>query len=507
MRARGISPFKAGALTLVVVAVVCWAGFTKLTLPFGSHYEVKAIFRTAATEVKKGTPVRIAGVDVGKVQAVEPGPGGTAEVTLRMQDEGRPLHRDATMKIRPRLFLEGNFFVDVRPGSPGQPELADGATVPLTQTAIPVQLDEVLSTLQRDSRQDLKATVEGLTKALDEGGADAVRAGVRDWTGAFQGTALTAEAMRGARPGDLGRFVERQAQVSRALAVRDRELADLVTGFARTVTALGSSRQDLGASLRALDRTVSTATPALREVRATLPALRTFADTLRPALRAAPSTIDEARPFVRAGSGLLGDAELPALTRRLRPALASLETVTPQLDELLGRVTPISTCVSRSVVPVLNAQVDDGKLSTGLPIWRELTSMGAGLASSGGNFDGNGGQIRYLAGGAENLVTTALPGIGDLYALTSEPLLGARPRWTPNTEPPFAPEAKCEEQALPDLRADSAPAPAQKRLGLSRKERSSAVSGAIKRLRKLDTRKELRSALAKARQADRRAAK
>ena len=53
-----------------------------------------------------------------------------------------PIHKDATLKIRPRLFLEGNFFVDMTAGTPGRPTIDDGDTIPVTQTAYPVQLDQ-----------------------------------------------------------------------------------------------------------------------------------------------------------------------------------------------------------------------------------------------------------------------------------------------------------------------------------------------------------------------------
>ena len=56
-----------------------------------------------------------------------------------------PVHEDATLKVRPRLFLEGNFFVDLHPGTPSAPKLDDGGTIPLSQTATPVQLDQVLA--------------------------------------------------------------------------------------------------------------------------------------------------------------------------------------------------------------------------------------------------------------------------------------------------------------------------------------------------------------------------
>ena len=73
-----------------------------------------------------------------------------AKVTFTVDEEGQPIHADAEVEIRPRLFLEGNFFLDLRPGSPSAPELADGGTIPLTQTATAVQLDEVLTALQSD---------------------------------------------------------------------------------------------------------------------------------------------------------------------------------------------------------------------------------------------------------------------------------------------------------------------------------------------------------------------
>ena len=75
---------------------------------------------------------------------------------MEINDAALPLHEDATAKIRPRIFLEGNFFVDLKPGTPGAPELDDGDTIKITQTATPVQLDEVLTSLQSDSREDLK---------------------------------------------------------------------------------------------------------------------------------------------------------------------------------------------------------------------------------------------------------------------------------------------------------------------------------------------------------------
>ena len=44
-------------------------------------------------------------------------------MTMRIDDKGQPIHKDATATIRPRIFLEGNFFVDLHPGTPSSPKL------------------------------------------------------------------------------------------------------------------------------------------------------------------------------------------------------------------------------------------------------------------------------------------------------------------------------------------------------------------------------------------------
>ena len=75
------------------------------------------------------------------------GPGHTTAVKMEIDGSGRPVKSDATLKIRPRLFLEGGFYVDLKPGSPSAPELKDGGTIPLPQTAVPVQFNQVLNTL------------------------------------------------------------------------------------------------------------------------------------------------------------------------------------------------------------------------------------------------------------------------------------------------------------------------------------------------------------------------
>ena len=93
---------------------------------------------------------------------------------MHIDDKGRPVHRDATIKVRPRLFLEGNFYVDLKPGTPATGELPDGGIIPVTQTARPVQLDQVLSTFPLTTRLNFQRTLaRPRQRARQEGGASA----------------------------------------------------------------------------------------------------------------------------------------------------------------------------------------------------------------------------------------------------------------------------------------------------------------------------------------------
>jgi phospholipid/cholesterol/gamma-HCH transport system substrate-binding protein len=392
-------------------------------------------------------------VNVGKVTKIRPGPGTTAIVEMAIDDRGRPIHRDATLKIRPRLFLEGNFYVDLKPGTPHAQELGDGGTIPLAQTAIPVQLDQVLSVLNHDTRDSLRTLVEQAGGALDHGGAQAIDRSFAPAAPAYKGLAVLAQSARGTQPGDLRGAIADTERVVRALHAKRDQLAGLITGFNVTAAALASRSGQLGASLRGLDATLGEANPALADVSAALPELQRFSGQVRPLLRRAPQTLDLAAPLLVQLNALLQARELPALLRTARPAIATLRAVEGPLTGLLAKVTPVTECVRGHATPVLKSKVDDGAHSTGLPVYKELLDANVGLASASQNFDGDGPAVRYNGGYGDQLFSTGkLPSGARLFGTSAQPLLGSRPR-TPAHQPPFRPDVPCTSQDLPNLEA------------------------------------------------------
>lgn len=459
MRRSRLSNSAAGLLTIGAVLTAVYLAF--IDVPFSGGSEYRAVF-ASANEVGSRSPVRIAGVQVGEVTGVERGPGGTAIVTMEIDDKGLPLHRDAEVKVRPRIFLEGNFFLDLEPGTPGGPELEEGGTIPLAQTATPVQLDQVLSTLQTGTRENLKELVEQYRAALDEGGAQAFGDAAEPSAGAFAGSAQVAEATRGREDGDLAGLVEDGGRVAAAASRDDERLAELVTGLNRTVRGLAAGQDNLARAVSELDGVVEQAGPALEAVNELVPPARRFVADVRPGIQAAPPTLRAAVPLLDQVAGLLRADELPELRRELDPAVRSLASLTPDLVDLFELVTPVTECLRRNAVPTLKTPLEDPPNSTRQPVYRDLLYGLVGLAGASRSFDGNGPAVRYHAGFGDATVTTArVPGTNELlFGLTDEPLLGSRPRYTGQL-PPFRTDVPCVSQEPPDLRAETGPAPTQ----------------------------------------------
>jgi phospholipid/cholesterol/gamma-HCH transport system substrate-binding protein len=460
---REVTAFKAGLMAVTAAVVACWLAFGG-TNPFDRRFELKLVVQSGS-ELHSRTPVRIAGVEVGKVKEVERGPGAASTVTVVLNRNALPIHSDATAKVRPRIFLEGNFFIDLNQGTPSAPKLKSGGKLPLSQTAVPVQLDQILTALNRSSRDELAGVVRDLGQALDRGGARGLHGALPYWAPAFARGSQAMEALRGEQRHDLSRTIAASETVAGALADRDDELAEAVTGLARTSTAFASRREALAQSIPELDALVRDAGPAFDALNGLFPTARAFVAEARPGLREAPATLRLANPLLAQLQGLLSPGEIPALLRVGDPAIRALARLQPHLRELLGLLEPVTECARRNVVPTLTSAVDDPPLTDGkpkLPLYRELLNGLVGVSSASQNFEGNGTELRYLSGFGDTIVRTGnvQSAGGPLVGATSVPILGSRPRFT-NQLPPLQTTRSCVSQDKPDLRAETGPAPDQ----------------------------------------------
>ncbi len=447
-----MSPFKAGVLAILVLVAGTYFGFTKVN-PFANPYELTASFKQAAN-IKPRSPVRIAGVNVGEVTQVKPLKGGGAQVKMKVKKAGLPIHTDARMKIRPRIFLEGNFFVEVQPGSPSAPTLESGENIPATQTAAPVQFADVLAALQTDTREDLKILLREYSAAIDGKGGDGFNRSIRYWEPAYKNTALVNEATLGTVPGDLQRVLRGQARVSRALTRDPEALKDLITDFNTTAFAFAREDVALKRSIPLLDETLERGMPALAALNSSLPSLRAFARDALPGTRSTGPTIDAALPFLRQANRLFSQRELRGLTRDLRKTVPDLVGLQRGQVGFQEENRTLSSCTNNVLLPFAKTPIPDPDFpqNSGQPFFKQAPRGLPGLAGESRIADANSPQVRAQFGGNATTFVSRGDNGEALFGMNNTPITGARPA-RPNARPVFRPGTPCETQETPDLNA------------------------------------------------------
>ena len=463
-KGKGMSPVAAGGIAVAIILVAVFFAFSAYN-PFANPYEFTATFKSA-NNLKEKSPVRIAGVEVGVVTKVEPLPegDGAAKVTMTVEKAGLPIHEDAQLKIRPRIFLEGNFFVDIQPGTPQSENLKAGGNIPVNQTETPVQFGQVLTALQSDTREDLKTflaeyAINGLGNGFAQElsnrktGADYYNEMLDDAPGAFKNASIANDATLGKRPGDLARVIRSQQKVAKALSTHPENLKDLVTNLNVTARALSSDESALQATVPALRDLVVQGRPALAELDAALPTLREFANDALPGVRSSEATLRESRPFIRQARLLVSEDELQGLVRDLRPTIPALARVNRDTIPLLDESRTLSSCTNKVLVPFANTPIPDPDFpaNSGQTFAKQGPRGFVGLAGESRLFDANSPLFHIQFGTGATTVVYGDRG-ESFFAQAPEAPAGIRPI-RPNSRPKFRPDIPCETQQSPDLNA------------------------------------------------------
>jgi phospholipid/cholesterol/gamma-HCH transport system substrate-binding protein len=449
----GMSPFKAGVIAMAVIGFLSFLGFTRWD-PFSHPYKFSAVFRNV-DNLQPKSPVRIAGVNVGKVDSVKglPGGQGAAEVTMEVSKQGLPIHKDATLKIRPRIFLEGNEFVDLQPGSPDAPTLKAGSTVPINQTATAVQFGQVLTALQADVRKNLQGFLKEYSQGLADGGAQGFNQAVKAWPPAYRYGSLANEATLGTQPHDLSTVEQGQAKVFRALDVHEQDLKGLITNFNTTALAFAREDQPLQQAIPALDAVVRVGTPTLRELNGALPSLRSFARTALPGVKSSGPTIDASMPFITQARKLVSEAELKGLTHDLMFTIPPLAKLNHDSIPLLDETRALSSCTNNVLLPFSNTKVPDPDFPDNSDTFaKQAPRTLVGLAGESRINDAN-SDMFHIQVGAGPFTVAQTDGAGQqIFGQSPYPIEAVRPA-KPDSRPVDRPGVPCETQQVPDLHA------------------------------------------------------
>jgi len=433
-----LSSFQAGLLALFLLTAFSLGAWFKWN-PFADPFVLRADFDDTSN-IAKRSPVRIAGIEVGKVTDVEALEGGGGRVTMELSDEALPLKEDAELKVRPRIFLGGNFFVEVEPGTPDAPPIGDGEVIPRNQTAAAVQLTDVIGSLQSDTRADLQTAVEEYAASLDQGGAEGFEQALPSLAPALRDLAITSDAALGEKPGeDVRNGLRGSGRVAGALAEDEEALKGLVTDLAVTTGALVREDGALEASIPALRDTLRVAGPALGDVNAAIPTVRVTAAEARPGVRVLGPLTTASRPALAQVRALLRPSELQGTARVLRRRAPDLFALLDRSVGVFEQGRAAAACTDEVLVPFINTDFPDPDFPANSgTVNQKLMRTFVGLAGESRLSDAN-----------QSFFHTSFVEPGTAVRPAPPPDGGVNP-------PPRRPDVPCENQEKPNLSAPGA---------------------------------------------------
>jgi ABC-type transporter Mla subunit MlaD len=281
---RGIAAAVAAACALALVAVVLLATSAGGS---GGEYKLRAIFDDAGN-LTVGEQVTVDGVNVGKVQSVEPTPHAKAAVVMKIENPGfQNFREDASCTIRPQALI-GEKFVDCLPTQPrvegtqppqelktipsGQ-EGAGEVLLPVTRTHSPVDPD-LLSDIARLPER------ERLTILLNELGAGF----------AGRGKDLNV-VIRRANPA-----LEGLERVLAILANENKVLTDLAVEGDRATAPLAADRERLTGFINSSNTVAQASAKHRGQIAQNLAAFPAFLEQLGPAMERLGRFADQATP-------------------------------------------------------------------------------------------------------------------------------------------------------------------------------------------------------------------
>lgn len=354
-------------VSVIVVAVVLVFVATGAGNDDGGTYQVRAIFRNAFTVIP-GEDVKIAGVVVGSIGALETASGGhKAAVVLNIEKPGfDDFRQDATCTIRPQSFI-GERYVECTPTQPHpvgnnpSPELQQITSgpgkgqylLPESSTVTPVDLDLVGNVMRLPFRERLTVILNEFGIGLGARGQDINRL-IRDANPALRNLdkVLSILAKQNKTLADLAVDGDK----SLAPLARDRrQLADYFKQASTVNEATASRSAAFQKNLELLPKFLAELTPTMNELKgfsdqfvpvldqlgATAPSLNKLTENIAPFARASTPAFQSLGDAADAGSTAL-TASLPTakkintLSVALKPAATNLSALLTSLKDTGG---------------------------------------------------------------------------------------------------------------------------------------------------------------------------
>ena len=332
---------------LLVVALYAFNQQRVLTT-LSSGEDLKADFVRDYQVVPYSTIVKVAGVQVGMVTGTTQSAGDHTLVDMKLTGGTLDKLGNAPRAIiRPTTILGGKYYVElVRDGAAGA--LQDGSTIPLTRTAVPVELDSILSTITpKQASQGIQRTIGSLAATLDKHGRSTVQSFVSQAPQTLRPLASTLAALEGDHSGtDLTKLVSGLQSTAYALTRQQGQVGAILDHLDQTSSALANVRVPLASMFAQGPSTLASTQAGLAALAPTLDKLQATSTSFIPAaqqlgrmLTALDPVIKEARPVIADARSVAADAR--PLVQNAVPTVAQAHTILndvqgPVLDRVRG---------------------------------------------------------------------------------------------------------------------------------------------------------------------------
>jgi virulence factor Mce-like protein len=371
-------------LAMIGFALASFGGLLFLWVSFGGPvplhakgYQFNVDFPKAA-QLTRQADVRISGVTVGKVVALESLRDNSTRATIELEAKYAPIPKAAKAMLRAKTLL-GETYVELAPNrakstGPLQEEgiLAKNAVEPT------VELDDILRVFDPKTRAAFRVWQQTQADATRGRGGDfnETLGELPKMVDELGDLSATLDAQGSA----VKQSVSSTATVFEALARRQGELRNLVAQGDRVFTTLGERNQQLAAVFEEFPRFE-------REVAATLPQVTSLGNRAVPIVERLQPAATELAPTFDALNRLSPDLE--AFMRQLGPVVTASATGLPAFNRVLDQLTPVLGAFvpfTRTANPILR-QIGTNK--------REFTAF-LGNFTAATNYQNNDSGASYL---------------------------------------------------------------------------------------------------------------
>jgi virulence factor Mce-like protein len=350
------NPVLIGAVTVLAIMVAVFLAYNaNQGLPFVPTRELKVDI-VNGSDVVAGNDVREGGFRVGLISDLRPVqlPGGSvgAQLTLKLQN-GIRVPVDSHVAIRPRSLL-GLKYVDLVQGTSSK-TIADGGTLPIGQTSVPVQLDDIFKTFDPATRSAVQTATAGYGDAF-AGRGSALNDTIRSLSPLFLHLQPVAHYLADPTSG-LTTFLDSLNRFAGAISPVSGTFSRLFTDMGTTFGALARDPGALQATISDSPSTLDVSTDSLRTQRPFLVDFQNLGTALSPATGELVGALPIVNPALETGTrtlkrtpilnhnlqGVMNELKKLALAPETNVAINALSDTTGTLNPMIRYLGPYQT--------------------------------------------------------------------------------------------------------------------------------------------------------------------